>query len=73
MAGPGTPPAGGDQDKAPMLRTVIGIELFITALVIVLRLYTRLRIVRNAGKDDWIMLATFVCLSVLQSTELISM
>ena len=55
-----TPPPGGDQDKAPLLRTVIGIELCVCTIVVVARLYTRLMLVRNAGWDDGIMLATFV-------------
>ena len=64
MADPGAPPLSGDQDKAPMLRTVIGVELSLTAVIIALRLHTRIKIVRNAGWDDWVMLATFVSLSV---------
>jgi hypothetical protein len=60
MAVPMATPPGGHQDKAPLLRTVIGVELSITAVVVALRLYTRLKLVRNAGWDDWIMLATFL-------------
>ena len=60
MADPGNAPPGGDQNKAPMLRTVISVELSITAMIILMRFYTRIKIVRNPGWDDWIMLATFV-------------
>jgi len=57
---PNTPPAGGDQSKAPLLRVILGTELSVCTLVIVARLYTRLRLARNAGIDDWIMFATYV-------------
>jgi len=55
-----TPPSGGDQNEAPLLRAIIGTELGVCTLVIAARLYTRLRLVRNAGIDDWIMFATYV-------------
>jgi hypothetical protein len=55
-----SPPSGGDQNEAPLLRAIIGTELGVCTLVIAARLYTRLRLVRNAGIDDWIMFATYV-------------
>lgn len=57
---PDTPPSGGDQNEAPLLRAIIGTELSVCTLVIAARLYTRLRLVRNVGTDDWIMFATYV-------------
>lgn len=57
---PNTPPPGGDQNQAPLLRVILGIELGVCTLVIAARLYTRLSLARNAGTDDWIMFATYV-------------
>ncbi len=56
----GDPPAGGDQNHAPMLRAVLSSELAIATIVMALRFFTRLRLTRSPGMDDWIMLATFV-------------
>ncbi len=67
---PHTPPAGGDQNEAPLLRAVIGIELSVCTLIMAARLYTRLSLVRNAGMDDWIMFATYVKIQQMsQSSE----
>lgn len=59
MSTPGDPPAG-DQNQAPMLRAVLGTELAITTVVVALRFFTRLKLVRNPGMDDWIMLVAYV-------------
>ncbi|KAI4114951.1 MAG: hypothetical protein LQ345_004365 [Seirophora villosa] len=61
MSVPGNPPPGGHQNKAPMLRAVIGSELTLATIIVLLRFYTRLRITRSPGTEDWIMLATFLC------------
>lgn len=57
---PGVPPPGGDQNKAPMLRAVIGSELTLATIIVLLRFYTRLKITRSPGVEDYIMLGTFV-------------
>lgn len=54
------PPKGGDHEKAPMLRCVLGSHVAVATIVVALRLFTRLRLTRSPGWDDWIMLATFV-------------
>lgn len=60
-------PPGGDQNKAPLLRAIIGLELGVCSMVIAARFYTRLRLVRNAGLDDWIMFATYLCAVIASS------
>lgn len=60
MSAEGSPPPGGDQNQAPMLRAVLSAELAVAATVIFLRFYTRLKLIRNLGMDDWVMLAAFV-------------
>ncbi|KAI4136324.1 MAG: hypothetical protein LQ341_005682 [Variospora aurantia] len=57
---PGVPPPGGDQNKAPMLRAVIGSELTLATIIVLLRFYTRLKITRSPGVEDYIMLGTFI-------------
>ncbi|KAL8956961.1 MAG: hypothetical protein Q9193_005650 [Seirophora villosa] len=61
MSAPGNPSPGGDQNKAPMLRAVLGSELTLATIIVFLRFYTRLRITRSPGTEDWIMLGTFLC------------
>ena len=68
---PSEPPVGGDQDKAPLLRAITGAELGVCAVVIAARVYTRFRLARNAGIDDWIMIATFVRNPYIDSSVLI--
>ena len=55
-----SPPPGGDQNKAPMLAAVMWSEATIAIVVVILRMYTRARLVRKVGWDDWIMLFTLV-------------
>lgn len=43
-----------------MLRAVLSSELAVASIVMALRFFTRLRLTRSPGMDDWIMLATFV-------------
>lgn len=64
MSTPIAPPKGGDQNKAPMLRGVLGSELAVATIIVALRIFTRLRLTRSPGWDDWIMLATFVSCSL---------
>ncbi|KAL8673341.1 MAG: hypothetical protein Q9168_002220 [Polycauliona sp. 1 TL-2023] len=73
MSTPSVPPAGGDRDQAPMLRAVLGTELAIASIVVILRFFTRLRITRSPGWDDWIMLATFVCAAIGTTMDLVGM
>ncbi|CAO1602659.1 hypothetical protein XANCAGTX0491_006263 [Xanthoria calcicola] len=42
-----------------MLRCVLGSHVAVATIVVALRLFTRLRLTRSPGWDDWIMLATF--------------
>ena len=56
---PGFSP-GGDQNKAPMLRAILSSELAVTTIVIIGRLFTRLKLIHSPGVDDWIMLFTYV-------------
>ncbi|KAL8645569.1 MAG: hypothetical protein Q9210_006636 [Variospora velana] len=73
MSVPGIPPPGGDQDKAPMLRAVIGSELALATIIVLLRFYTRLKITRSPGMEDYIMLGTFICALTGTTMALIGM
>lgn len=68
MSVPGNPSPGGDQNKAPILRAVLGTELTLATIIVLLRFYTRLRMTRSPGTEDWIMLATFVRSLFLESS-----
>ena len=60
MSIPPEPPLGGDQSKAPMLRAILTSELSVATIVMIGRLFTRLKLIHSPGMDDWIMLATYV-------------
>lgn len=68
-----TPPPGGDQDQAPLLRAIVGVEFGVCSTVVAARFYTRLRLVRNAGADDWIMLATYLLAFIGSCMELVGL
>ncbi|KAL8930415.1 MAG: hypothetical protein Q9208_000599 [Pyrenodesmia sp. 3 TL-2023] len=69
----GDPPPGGDQDRAPTLRAVLSSELAVATIVMALRFFTRLKLTRSPGMDDWIMLATFICAVIGTSMDLAGM
>ncbi|KAL8763146.1 MAG: hypothetical protein Q9184_000991 [Pyrenodesmia sp. 2 TL-2023] len=69
----GDPPLGGDQDRAPMLRAVLSSELAVATIIMGLRFFTRLKLTRSPGMDDWIMLATFICAVIGTSMDLAGM
>ncbi|KAL8895756.1 MAG: hypothetical protein Q9207_008025 [Kuettlingeria erythrocarpa] len=73
MSMQGDPPAGGDRNHAPMLRAVLGSELAVASIVIALRFFTRLKLTRSPGMDDWIMLATFISAVIGTSMDLAGM
>ena len=60
MSIPPGPPPGGDQSKAPMLRAILSSELSVATIVMIGRLFTRLKLIHSPGMDDWVMLATYV-------------
>lgn len=60
MATPDTVLIGGDQSQAPMLRAVLSTELTVATVIVGLRFFTRLKLIRSPGTGDWIMLATWV-------------
>ncbi|KAI4229624.1 MAG: hypothetical protein L6R36_000671 [Xanthoria steineri] len=72
MSTPG-PPKGGDQSKAPMLRGVLSSELAVATIIVTLRFFTRLKLTRNPGWDDWIMLGTFTCAVIGTTMDLVGM
>lgn len=55
------PPAGGDRNIGPNLEAAALATILIAAIVVVARFYARLRVVRNVGWDDWLMLLALVC------------
>ena len=54
-----SPPPGGDQDRGPALLANFWTEFGIALLIIVLRLQSRL-ILKNLGRDDWVMFFSLV-------------
>ena len=69
-----SPPAKGDQDRRwTLLAVVIPMTILSTATVVV-RLYTRTKVIRNVGWDDYTIVAaqvltSYLCIS-LQSLKL---
>lgn len=55
-----TAPPGGDYDKAPALRVIVWVEATVGTAVLLLRLFTRTKIVNNLGWDDFWMVVTWV-------------
>ena len=53
-------PTGGDQNKAPGILALTWIEFSISLIVVVLRLFTRVVIVRHVGLDDGFIAVTLV-------------
>ncbi|KAL8928413.1 MAG: hypothetical protein Q9172_000899 [Xanthocarpia lactea] len=73
MSTPDSPPQGGHQNKAPMLRAVLSSELAIATIIVALRFFCRIRLTRSPGMDDWIMLATIICAAVGTTVALVGM
>lgn len=51
--------------KGPMAPIVVGILGMIAVAVVIARYWSRCRLQRNAGLDDWVFLAAMVCKRVL--------
>lgn len=51
-----------DQDKGSTIFSLTWTEGSLATIVVCARMYTRLRLVKNAGWDDWIMLFALVCI-----------
>lgn len=49
---PQSPPSGGDQSKVELLNTVIWVLTGLSTVLVGLRLFTRLRLIHNPGRDD---------------------
>ena len=68
-------PSGLDRsDKSSLKKTVLGFSVAVMAIivsVVSMRMYTRLRIVRGAGLDDWLMVAAACCTILLCSSSLV--
>ncbi|KAL8912928.1 MAG: hypothetical protein Q9171_002127 [Xanthocarpia ochracea] len=73
MSTPDSPPQGGHQNKAPMLRAVLSSELAVATIIVALRFFCRIRLTRSPGMDDWIMLATIICAAVGTTMALVGM
>ncbi|SLM35442.1 hypothetical protein LPUS_00351 [Lasallia pustulata] len=50
--GPQSPPPGGDHSTAELLNTVTWVLTALSTVLVGLRLFTRVRIIRNPGRDD---------------------
>ena len=50
----------GDDNKGPMFVVVFGSLVAIAILLVVLRIWVRIKIIRKLGLDDWIMMASLV-------------
>lgn len=51
---------GGD-NRGPAFVVVFGSLVAIAILLVVLRIWVRIKIIRKLGLDDWIMMASLVC------------
>lgn len=59
-AAPAPPPVDDDHNRGPALMAVFWIQCGIAIVFVSLRCYAR-HLIRNLGKDDWIMVAAAVC------------
>lgn len=48
------------EHRGPHLMIVVLCSLVISAIVVALRIYVRVKVKKNAGWDDWLMLSTLV-------------
>ena len=53
------------ENKGPALLWVLSVGIIIAFVVVLLRLWVRLGIIRKTGPDDWAVLASLVSLSRL--------
>lgn len=58
------PPIGGDQNRGPVLLTVIWIITALALMIVGLKIYTKFKIVRDAGIDDFLIFLSMVRLRV---------
>ena len=54
------PPPDGDVNRGPLIIAVSFVEFAFALLLVVLRFYTRIKLVRKIGLDDWLVLAALV-------------
>lgn len=62
MSSPETPPKGGNKSDGYMLIIVVSTTFVPALLAVLLRVYTRAKVVHSLGWDDWIMLLAIVSL-----------
>ena len=55
-----TAPVGGNHNRAPGILALAWIECSFSLVFVAARMYTRARITRYVGLDDWFMMATLV-------------
>ncbi|KAJ5623787.1 hypothetical protein N7510_000096 [Penicillium lagena] len=54
------------QNKGPRILAVFWSLTALTLVVVIIRLFIRIRILRNTGLDDWLILASVVCQNFVQ-------
>ena len=54
------PPPGGDKDRGYVIIIVTSVMVALSSMVVALRVYTRIRIVRSFGLDDYVLLLAWV-------------
>ncbi|KAK0648212.1 hypothetical protein B0T16DRAFT_113643 [Cercophora newfieldiana] len=66
MAPTDTPPAGGDVDRGPVILAVTIVTTVLALIVVALRIWVRLKIVKNVGWDDYTIIgASFLAILVM--------
>ena len=59
-------PAWAAEDNRPNLFAIMGTFIALSALMVILRIYVRVRIIKMFGPDDWVMVAALVRNSMIQ-------
>ncbi|MCJ1313091.1 hypothetical protein MMC25_006768 [Agyrium rufum] len=49
-----------DEDKGPLFLTLFSVGLAVAIIVVALRLWVRIKLVKKTGADDWVMLASMI-------------
>lgn len=55
-----------DHSRGPELLAIFGTGTGVAAILVILRLWVRIRILRKVGADDWILFVSLVNLHIFQ-------
>lgn len=66
---PKLPPTEGDRDRGASLLAVVISTSLLSTVIVLLRLYTRIKVIHNLGWDDYTIIVAQVMRLLLDSTR----